>query len=122
MKKLKVIFCLVLPFLVQGCYTLNQVGAPTTENGLEITNSEKTASTKHFSQTKSVDHFVLGLISPEDGGVEQILSNVKHDNSGAKVVNVKMKYQQTFVDGLLSFLTAGIYTPFTLTVEGDVVK
>jgi len=112
---------LPLLFLSQGCYTLNQVGTYT-EEGIEITNKENAPLLQHFSRTKTVNHFVYGLVSPDDAGIEQIVSDAVKINNGTGAVNVKIKYQQTFLNGLVSALTIGIYNPFTLNVEGDVIK
>ena len=77
---------------------------------------------KHFTRTKTVNHFVYGLVSPDDAGIEQIVADAVKQSGGTRAVNVKLKYQQTFVNGLVSGLTFGIYSPFTLTIEGDVAK
>lgn len=105
----------------QGCYTLNQIGTPTDE-AIEITNSENAESIKHFTRTKTVSHFVYGLVSPDDVGIEKLVADAVKQNGGTRAVNVKIKYQLTFINGLVGGLTLGIYTPFTLTIEGDVVK
>lgn len=111
----------VLLFVVQGCYTLNQVGSPVDE-GIEITNTENATVIKHFTRTKTVNHFVYGLVSPDDAGIEKIVADAVKQNGGTHAVSVKLKYQQTFINGLVGALTMGIYTPFTLTIEGDVAK
>ena len=105
----------------QGCYTLNQVGTPTNE-AIEITNSQNATSINHFTRTRTVNHFVFGLVSPDDAGIEKVVADAVKLNSGTRAVNVKLKYQQTFVNGLVGAITLGIYTPFTLKIEGDVVK
>jgi hypothetical protein len=112
---------LFILIISQGCYTLNQIGSPISE-AIEITNSENAPPIKHFSRTKTVNHFVYGLVSPDDVGIEKLVSDAVKQNSGTRAVNVKIKYQQTFVNGLVGALTMGIYTPFTLNIEGDVVK
>jgi len=48
-------------FLLPGCYTLNQVGAPTDE-AIEITNSEKAVPISHFVRNETVNHFIFGLV------------------------------------------------------------
>jgi len=124
MKKYKKFFLwtfLPLLLLCQGCYTMNQIGTYT-EEGIEITNKNKTPPIQHFSRTKTVNHFVYGLVSPDDVGIEKIVSEAIKMNNGTAAVNVKMKYQQTFLNGLVGALTLGIYTPYTLIVDGDVIK
>ena len=104
----------------QGCYTMNQVGR--SDSPIEIGSSKNGATGQHFTKSKKVGHFLWGLISPEDAGVEKLISDEVKAKKGSRAVNVKMKYQMTFIDGLLNAITGGIYSPFTLTVEGDVVK
>ncbi len=111
---------LTLAFL-QGCFTLNQIGS-TRDSGIEMTNSENASSIKNFTKTKKVNHFLWGLVSPDDSEVEKLISDEVKANNGARAVNVKLKYQQTFGNGFLTLITLGIYSPFTLTVSGDVVK
>ena len=111
---------LTLAFL-QGCFTLNQIGS-TRDSGIEMTNSENASSIKNFTKTKKVNHFLWGLVSPADPQVEKLISDEVKANNGTRAVNVKLKYQQTFGNGFLTLITLGIYSPFTLTVSGDVVK
>jgi hypothetical protein len=111
----------ILLFVVPGCYTLNQVGSPVDE-GIEITNTENAAVIKHFTRTKTMNHFVYGLVSPDDAGIEKTVADAVKQDGGTHAVNVKIKYQQTFINGLVGALTMGIYTPFTLTIEGDIAK
>ncbi len=105
----------------QGCFTLNQIGS-TKDSGIEMTNSENASSIKNFTKTKKVNHFLWGLVSPADPQVEKLISEEVKANNGTRAVNVKLKYQQTFGNGFLTLITLGIYSPFTLTVSGDVVK
>ncbi|MCH7681646.1 hypothetical protein IID10_20160 [candidate division KSB1 bacterium] len=105
----------------QGCFTLNQIGS-TKDSGIEMTNSENASSIKNFTKTKKVNHFLWGLVSPADPQVEKLISEEVKANNGTRAVNVKLKYQQTFGNGFLTLITLGIYSPFTLTVSGDVVR
>ncbi len=111
---------LTIAFL-QGCFTLNQIGS-TRDSGIEMTNSENASSIKNFTKTKKVNHFLWGLVSPDDSEVEKLVSDEVKANNGTRAVNVKLKYQQTFGNGFLTLITLGIYSPFTLTVSGDVVR
>lgn len=119
--KITIILFAIVLFIGQGCYTLNQVGSPVDE-GIEMTNKGNATTIKHFTRTKTVNHFVYGLVSPDDAGIEKVVADAVKQDGGTHAVNVKIKYQQTFVNGLVGALTFGIYTPFTLTVEGDVAK
>lgn len=104
-----------------GCYTLNAVGTPA-ETTLSMSNNPTGSVIKHFISTKKVNHFVYGLVTPIDPDVAKVLSDEVKAAGGTHAINVKVHYQMTFVDGLVASITVGIYTPFTLTLEGDVVK
>jgi hypothetical protein len=115
------IFVIAVLFLLTGCYTLNQVGGPTDE-AIEITNSEKAVPISHFVCDETVNHFIFGLVSPGDAEVEKLISQEIKKYGGTRAVNVSMKYQSTFLNGLIGILTFSIYHPYSLTIEGDVVK
>ncbi len=110
-----------LAMLLPGCYTMNQIGTPT-DIAIEITNAENATTIQHFTRTKLVNHFIFGLVSPQDSGFEKLIAEEVKKNNGTRAVNLRTKYQYTFVNGLVGLITFGIYTPFTLTVEGDVLK
>ena len=115
------LFLVAALFLLTGCYTLNQIGAPTDE-AIEITNSEKAVPISHFVRDVTVNHFIFGLVSPGDAEVEKLISQEIKRYGGTRAVNIRMKYQQTFLNGLIGIITLGIYNPFSLIIEGDVVK
>lgn len=119
----KIVISLLLFVLLvgTGCYTMNQVGSPT-DQAIEITNADNATPINHFTRKKTVNHFIYGLVSPDDVGIEKLVSDAVKQGGGTGAVNVRLKYQQTFINGLVGAITWGIYTPFTLTVEGDVVK
>jgi len=119
--RLELVLCGFMLFSLSGCFTMNQIGTPTS-TAIELTNSGNATTTKSFTRTKRVNHFIYGLVSPEDAGVEKTIDEAVRANSGSKAVNVKMRYQMTFVDGLIGVITFGIYQPFTLTISGDVVQ
>ena len=111
-----VVFALfVLIVFLQGCYTMHQVGT-TSNAGIEITNMEKASSMGQFSSKKWVHHFIFGLVSPADTGVEKLISEAVRSKGGTRAVNVKMKYQMSFVNGLLSFITFTLYSPFGVII------
>ncbi len=87
-------------FCAQGCFTLHQVGTPTDE-AIEITNTDNATPIRHFTRTKKVNHFIFGLVSPDDAGIEKIVSDAVKLEGGTKAVNVRTKYQQKFIDGLV---------------------
>jgi len=114
-------FFVALAVFAQGCYTLNQVGT-SEKGGIELTNSGNAITTGEFTAKKWVNHFLFGLVSPPDAGVEKLILETVRERGGTRAVNVRVEYQMTFVNGLLNALTMGIYNPFTLTVTGEIVK
>ncbi len=66
--------CMALTLLCAGCYTFNQIGTPG-ETPIEITNSEGKTAVAHFNKSKKVNHFLWGLVSPDNAGVEQLISD-----------------------------------------------
>lgn len=120
-QKVYFVICIVFALFLHGCYTLNQVDTLTSER-IDVISTDNPQVAEHFTRTKQVHHFVYGLVSPDDAGIQKLISNEVQLKRGTRAVNVKIKYQLTFVNGLVNLLTFGIYNPFTLTVEGDVVK
>ena len=120
-KKLVLGLLIVLFFLLQSCFTLRHGTIPVDEE-IQLTNINGEEVSGQFETTKKVNHFVGGLVSPDDAGIEELVSNQIKLAKGKKAVNVRIEYQQKFVDGLVGLLTLGIYTPFTVTITGDIVK
>ena len=120
-ERIKLCLLVMLVFLLQSCFTLRHGTIPVDE-GIELTNVNDENIEGSFEGTKKIHHFIGGLVSPDDAGIEELVSNQIKLAKGKKAVNVRIEYKQKFVDGLVGALTLGIYTPFTLTVSGDVVK
>jgi hypothetical protein len=54
--------------------------------------------------------------------VAKALSDEVKAAGGDNAINVKVRYEQTFVDGFVNAITLGMYNPYTLTLEGDAVR
>jgi hypothetical protein len=106
---------------ISGCYTLNAIGTPG-DATLSMSNVPTGTVLNHFTVTMKVHHFIYGLVTAADPDVAKALSNEVKSAGGVSAINVKVHYQETFVDGLVNIITFGVYNPFTLTVEGDVIK
>jgi hypothetical protein len=118
---LKAGLIILMLFVLQGCFTLRH-GTVAVDEGIELTNSNDEQVNGSFQVSKKVHHFVYGLVSPDDSGIEELVSNQVKMARGRKAVNVRIEYKQKFIDGLVAGLTFGIYTPYSLQVEGDIVK
>jgi hypothetical protein len=121
--KSTVILLTLLALMVAGagCYTLNAVGTPA-DYTLSLSNHPSGSVTNHFSTTIKVHHFIYGLATLSDPDVAKEISDEVKAANGTNAINVKMRYEATFLDGLINVITAGIYNPFTLVIEGDVLK
>ena len=115
------VFIFIFAFLSSGCYTLNAVATPTSQI-LSMSNNPNGDIIKHFTTSMMVHHLIFGLVTISDPEVAKALSNEVQAAGGNGAINIKIHYQMTFVNGLLNFITAGIYNPFTLTIEGDITK
>jgi hypothetical protein len=104
-----------------GCYTLNAIGTP---SDLTISMSNQPAGTmvKHFSVNMKVHHLIYGLVTLNSPDIAKAVSDEVKSSGGSHAVNVKLTYQMTFVDGLVNAITFSVYSPFTMILEGDVVK
>jgi len=116
-----VILLIAVIFVFPACYTLNTVNSPT-DVPIQISNAKEQNIIGHFESSMWVNHFIAGLVTPNDPDVSKIVAEQVKMKGGTGAVNVKVNYQMTFVNGLLNGITAGIYNPFTLKIEGDVVK
>lgn len=110
-----------LIFILAGCFTLNVVGTPA-DVPFSLSNHPAGTVVKSFSKTLKVHHFVYGLVTPFDPTVAKAIADEVKAAGGTHAINVKIRYQMTFLDGLINVITFGTYVPFTLTIEGDVVR
>ncbi|MFZ0456406.1 MAG: hypothetical protein WAM24_21840 [Ignavibacteriaceae bacterium] len=114
-------FIITIAFISSGCYTLNAVATPTSQI-LSMSNTPNGDIIKHFTTSMTVHHLIFGLVTISDPEVAKALTDEVKAAGGNGAINIKIHYQMTFVNGLLNAITAGIYNPFTLTIEGDVTK
>lgn len=120
-KGMILLFTLTLIFVASGCYTINMVGTPA-EPSISMSNHPTGTMIKHFTFTTQVHHLIYGLVTLNDPDIAKAISGEVQAAGGTNAVNVKFVYQMTFINGLCNYITFGVYNPFTLTVEGDVVK
>lgn len=122
MKSLSMLLFLVLvASVLSGCYTVNVIGTPA-DQALSLSNQPSGTLVRHFSTSIWVHHLIWGLVPLNDPDVAKILSDEVKASGGTHAVNIKVNYQATFINGLLNLITWQLYNPFTLTIEGDVVK
>ena len=93
MKKLILLACVVACFTLEGCYTHKAIVGNGPQGNVQVT--EK-------------NHYLVYGLAPVK------TSNPKDMAKGAEDYQVEHKH--TFVDGLINFLTCGLYTPTTTVV------
>ncbi len=64
-------------------------------------------SVEGYTKTDKQHNFILGFISEETS----ILEEIKNEK------NYEVEIKMTLTDGLISFLTAGLYVPTTIIVK-----
>jgi len=65
---------------------------------------------------------VFNLVTLTQPDVPTILKQEINSKGGSAIRNLKIDKKITFVDGLISAVTLGIYNQETITFEGEVVK
>ncbi|HEY7728870.1 MAG TPA: hypothetical protein VID50_10505 [Candidatus Eisenbacteria bacterium] len=65
---------------------------------------------------------VANLVTLTQPDVPTLLRAEINSKGGTSVRNLKIDKKITFLDGLISMLTLGIYNQETITLEGEVVK
>jgi hypothetical protein len=121
--KTLVVFCAAALMVLSlgGCYTLNLSATPS-DHAISMSNMPQGKIIKHFTLSKTIHHLIEGLVTLNDAEMAKDIEAEVKSAGGKHAVNVKVKYQMTFVNGLINSITFGIYNPMDLTVEGDVVE
>lgn len=102
-----------------GCYTMRFSGQQVDDDAVFFTQVAGSHE-EHFKESETIGYMFWGGLamgSPDPG---RVLG--RYVGSGRKIANFRIVAEQSFTDGLLGLLTLGIYSPLTVTYEGDVVK
>ncbi|MDR0551088.1 MAG: hypothetical protein LBG72_03615 [Spirochaetaceae bacterium] len=119
---------LVLGFSLTGCTTFQASGL---QMGLVI-NGQKYQKVRDFSQKEWTNKFLgwgssggtlfnLSSDATDPQVREAVEKNIKKYDGDA-AIDVKIKYGSNPIQWILSFITAGIWVPGTVTVTGTIVK
>lgn len=65
---------------------------------------------------------VANLVTLKKPDVPLVLQSELHARGGTAIRNLTIDKRMTFLDGLVSFVTLGIYNQETITLEGEIVK
>jgi hypothetical protein len=101
-----------------GCYTV-QV------NMSDLDSSETEAKevvVKSFKIEVKHHHAVVGLATLGDPDIQNLIQKEVIRAGGKRARIIRLTNQQTFIDGLIGFLTQNLYRPSTSWVEGVVVR
>lgn len=90
----KVFLIVVAAFFLQSCYVHRTVVGEGAQQGLTV------KATQH--------NFIGGLISGKTPDTQLLAGGAK---------NYEIVIKHSFIDGLLSFITSGIYNPTTIEVK-----
>ena len=72
-----------------------------------------------FKENLNARHWLMGLIKGKQPDLQTALS--KHMRKGDVMGEISITTRHTIVDHLLTGITLGIYSPVTVTVEGNVI-
>jgi hypothetical protein len=93
-KTLNLAALLVLSLLMTSCYTYTVTVGTGSQTGVEV---------------KEMNHYLIGGLAPVSVSDPKVMAG--------SAVNYDLTLTHTFVDGLISVVTAGIYTPTTTIVK-----
>src|SRR5579872_303393 len=84
-----------------SCYTLSLKSSPT-DHPISLSNSPKGKILKHFTISKTVGHLIFGLVNLDEMDVSKMISDEVEAAGGSEAINVKVLYQESFINGLLN--------------------
>jgi hypothetical protein len=111
--------CVAALLALSSCYTvhLQNTGGPNANMG-----PAPGTPVGHFNESAHAHFLLWGLLNVGTPNVGEILAEQTKAMGGTSVGNLRVTTTHSFVDGLLSEITGGIYNPVTVEMEGDVVK
>jgi hypothetical protein len=71
-----------------------------------------------FEENVTVAHWLGGLVKGESLQLDQLIE--RHTRQGEHVTRIAIVTKHTATNLLVSFVTAGIYTPETITIRGSI--
>lgn len=128
MKTLRfLVCCLVLGALVLGAAGCSKftLDARALGDPVCMTRGKTEApSTVRFTATTKAAYvgLLFNLVNWTHPDIEGVLRREIQAHNGVGVQNLTIRKEVSFVDGLISVVSFGIYNPETITIEGEVVK
>jgi hypothetical protein len=117
-KLLKTLLVAALASSLTGCYRVTYDMDPMASPAL-VKAGQRVRSFR--TELKST-HLAWGLVNPNDRIVMDAVAREVKLAGGKRARNVRLTREVGVVDGLVGMLTVGLYTPWTLVIEGEVVR
>lgn len=107
---------------VSGCYTM-EIDATAMQPPAAMTSPTGQVQTLgQFEERTTASWLLWGLMPLSDPDVADVLEREVRRLNGTGVTSIEITTQQTFMDGLLSALTLGIYGQRSTIVTGTVIR
>lgn len=115
----KLILFAALTASLSGCYTMRIEAGRGLENQVYFTNVNGKA-VEQFEESESVAFGFWGLTVFRPADPDMLLA--KYVQAGDTIANLRVRTERSFLDSLVGGLTLGIYNPWTVRYEGEVVR
>ena len=118
----KVLALVGVACLLGGCYT---VVIDARDADMPMSMASKYGAGRFvgsFHAELHTQHLIGGLVTLGEPEVKKAIQQEVKNAGGREAANVRFSRQITFLDGLIGSVTLGIYTPTTLSIDGDVLK
>lgn len=113
-----------LSVMLSGCYTLrSEISRSHDEEFLDKVYMSQLRGGKleqRFEETEGVAFLFWGLTAARQSDPASLLS--KYLEKGYKISNLRITTERSFVDSLIGGLTLGLYNPWTVRYEGEIIK
>ena len=122
MKRLMIVGALSL--MLSGCYTLrSEISRGYDDEFQDKVYMSQVRGGKlqqRFEETEGVAFTFWGLGVAKQSDPASVLS--KYLEKGNKISNLRITTERSFVDSLVGGLTLGLYNPWTVRYEGEIIK
>lgn len=117
LKKLLILAAMIAA--LPGCAAMRIEAGRSLDNQVYFTDV-KGKTVERFEEAESVAFGFWGLTVFRQAEPDLLLS--KYVENGNSIANLRVKTERNFVDSVIGGLTLGIYQPWTVRYEGDVIR
>ncbi|MNL47260.1 hypothetical protein D3C87_1700360 [compost metagenome] len=115
----KLLVLLALTAGLSGCAAMRIEAGRSLDNQVYFTDV-KGKTVDHFEESESVAFGFWGLTVLRPADPDLLLS--KYVENGDSISNLRVNTERSFLDSMIGGLTLGIYQPWTVRYEGEVVR